>query len=234
MQGITKGFYTGFDDPRLATFQALKRRGVLPQAIRQIIYEVGLRPVDATISWAMLYSINKKTIDKSSPRFFVVLNPIILLIKGLEGEKELLLKKHPSIESMGYRKIVLHPAADGYLRVYIKKDDIEKIKDHFIFRLMSFANISNLKILEDHLEGILNSYEMDAARNVGAPLIHWLPVDDNIKVNLVNQNGQTLRGFGERGLYDESVNSVVQLEREGFARVDSKKDGAVTLYFSSK
>jgi len=234
MQGIAKGLYTGFDDPRLATFQALKRRGVLPQAIKQIIYEVGIRPVDATISWATLYSINKKIIDKSSPRYFVVLNPIVLSVWGLEGKKELSLRKHPEFESMGYRKIVLYPADDGCLKVYIKKDDVEKIKDHSIFRLMAFANISNFKILGDHIEGTIHSYEMDVARNVGAPLIHWLPVNNNIKIRLVDQKGQILEGFGEKGLFDESVNAIVQLEREGFARVDSKEDGIVTLYFSSK
>lgn len=234
MQGIAKCLYTGFDDPRLATFQALKRRGVLPQAIKQIIYEVGIRPVDATISWATLYSINKKIIDKSSPRYFVVLNPIVLSVWGLEGKKELSLRKHPEFESMGYRKIVLYPADDGCLKVYIKKDDVEKIKDHSIFRLMAFANISNFKILGDHIEGTIHSYEMDVARNVGAPLIHWLPVNNNIKIRLVDQKGQILEGFGEKGLFDESVNAIVQLEREGFARVDSKEDGIVTLYFSSK
>jgi glutamyl-tRNA synthetase len=234
IQGITNGLYTGFDDPRLATFQALRKRGILPKTIRTIIYEVGIRPIDATISWATLYSINKKIIDKSSPRYFVVINPIVLSVKGLAGRKEIALKKHPEVESMGYRKIVLNPAEDGILKVYIKKDDLKKIQTHSLFRLMGFANVYDLKTLGDHLDGVIHSYGMDTARRVNAPLIHWVPVDSNVRVRLIDQNGQVLEGFGEKGLFDEPVNTIVQLEREGFARIDSKEKSVVTLYFSSK
>jgi len=234
IQGIANGLYTGFDDPRLATFQALRKRGILPKTIRTIIYEVGIRPIDATISWATLYSINKKIIDKSSPRYFVVINPIVLSVKGLAGRKEIALKKHPEFESMGYRKIVLNPAEDGILKVYIKKDDLKKIQAHSLFRLMGFANVYNLKTLGGHLDGFIHSYGMDTARRVNAPLIHWVPVDSNVRVRLIDQNGQVLEGFGEKGLFDEPVNTIVQLEREGFARIDSKEKSVVTLYFSSK
>ena len=234
MQGISKGMYSGFDDPRLATFQALRRRGVLPQAIRQIIYEVNVRPVDATISWTTLYSINKKLVDKSSPRYFVVFNPVLLTIKGVEGEKVLSLKKHPEVESMGYRTIHLHPTREGIIGVFIKKGDIERIRDSPVFRLMGFANIADLKVLEGCLQGRILSYDMESARKVEAPLIHWVSADDNIRVKMVDQNGQVLDGLSESGLLDEPINSMVQMEREGFARVDSKEKGIVMFYFCSR
>ncbi|MEM3403906.1 MAG: glutamate--tRNA ligase [Nitrososphaeria archaeon] len=234
MQGISKGLYKGFDDPRLATFQALRRRGVLPQAIRQIIYDVNIKPVDGTISWDILYSINRKLIDKSSPRYFVVFDPVVLRISGLDKAKDVLLRKHPEFESMGYRKVRLSPTKDGLLDVLIKKNDADTVGQHVVFRLMGFANISDFKAVDRGFTGKVHSYDMDTARSLEAPLIHWVPKDDNIRVKLVDQNGQILEGFGERGLLDEPIGSMVQLEREGFARVDSKEQGFVLLYFTSK
>ncbi|MGQ9780874.1 MAG: glutamate--tRNA ligase [Nitrososphaeria archaeon] len=234
MQGISKGIFSGFDDPRLATFQALRRRGVLPKAIRQIIYEVNVRPVDATISWATLYSINKKLVDKSSPRYFAVFDPVILKVIGLEGEKVLVLKKHPEVESMGYRRVTLHPEQDGSVSVFVKREDVERVKAFPVFRLMGFANLSSLEEREGCLQARISSYDLDSARKSDSPLIHWVAVDDHVKVKMVDQNGRYLDGVGERGLLDEPVDSMVQLEREGFARVDSKDAGAVTLYLCSR
>jgi len=234
MQGISKGLYKGFDDPRLATFQALRRRGVLPQAIRQIIYDVNIKPVDGTISWDILYSINRKLIDKTSPRYFAVFDPVVLSIGGFDKAQDVFLRKHPEFESMGYRKICLSPTRGDVLDVLIKKDDVDRIRHHTIFRLMGFANISDFKAVNEGFAGKIHSYGMDTARSLEAPLIHWVPKDDNVRVKLVDQNGQIHEGFGEKGLLEEPIGSIVQLEREGFAKVDSKEDGLVLLYFTSK
>jgi glutamyl-tRNA synthetase len=234
IQGVTNGMYTGFDDPRLATFQALRKRGLLPQAIRQIIYEVNIKPVDATISWARLYSINKKLIDKVSPRYFVVLNPIILSIKPIEKEMKLSLRRHPDVESMGYRTIYLTPSQDKEVKVWVDKEDLTKVKPYDLFRLMGFANICNLKVMESSAKAEFHSFDMHIARNKAAPLIHWLPAEDNVKVKMIDQEAQVHHGFGEKGLLEEPINSVVQLERVGFARIDTKEGGEVTLYFTSK
>ncbi len=234
MQGVSKGVYSGFDDPRLATFQALRRRGVLPQAIRQIIYEVNVRPVDATISWAALYSINKKLVDKSSPRYFAVFDPVMLEVWGVEGEKLLVLKKHPEVESMGYRTLTLHPTLDGSVKVFVKREDMDRVKASQAFRLMGFANLSDLREFGGRLQARISGYDLDSARRSEYPLIHWVPADDCVKVKMVDQNGRLIVGVGERGLLDEPVGSMVQLEREGFARVDSRDEGSVTLYFCSR
>ncbi len=233
MQGISKGLYSGFDDPRLATFKALRRRGILPDTIRQIIHEVNIKPVDATISWSTLYSINKKLVDPIAPRYFAVFDPIVLVIKNFVEEREIVLRKHPNIESMGYRIIRLTPE-DDIVKVYISKSDIELVKNANVFRLMGFANLTDLVLKDSIAEAKLHSFDMETAKKYNAPLIHWVPVNDCIKVLMVTPEGSLIEGFGEKALIEAPLDSIVQLEREGFARVDSKQDNTIKLYFSTR
>ncbi len=233
MQGIAKGLYSGFDDPRLATFKALRKRGVLPETIRQIIYEVNIKPVDATISWSTLFSINKKLVDPIAPRYFAVFNPLILAIKGFDEERQIVLRKHPNVESMGYRSIHLTPE-DGVLKVYISGNDLELIKKCNVFRLMGLANITEFDLKFSHAEAKVHSFDIETAKKLNAPLIHWVPVTDCVKVQMITSDGNLIEGFGEKSLADAPIDSIVQLEREGFARIDSKKDNTVKLYFSTR
>ncbi|MCX8188858.1 MAG: glutamate--tRNA ligase [Nitrososphaeria archaeon] len=233
MQGIAKGLYSGFDDPRLATFKALRKRGILPETIRQIIYEVNIKPVDATISWSTLYSLNKKILDPLAPRYFVVFNPIILAIKGFDTERQIVLRKHPNIESMGYRRFRLVPE-NGILKVYISRNDLELIRKFDVFRLMGLVNLTEFDLKFSYAEAKVHSFDIETAKKLNAPLIHWVPVMECIKVQMVTSDGCLIEGFGELGLADEPVDSIVQLEREGFARIDSKQDNIVKLYFSTK
>ncbi len=73
--GIKDGDYADFDDPRLGTFQALRKRGITPEAIKKMIVDVGIKPNDVTLSWENLYSYNRKILDATSNRYFFVAQP---------------------------------------------------------------------------------------------------------------------------------------------------------------
>ncbi len=66
------GEFMGYDDPRFGTIAGLRRRGILSEAIRQIILEVGVKPTDATISWANLAAVNRKLLDERADRIMYV------------------------------------------------------------------------------------------------------------------------------------------------------------------
>ena len=66
IQGVKDGIYTGFDDPRLGTFAALRKRGITPEAIKKMIIDVGTKSNDVTLSWENLYSYNRKILDATS------------------------------------------------------------------------------------------------------------------------------------------------------------------------
>jgi glutamyl-tRNA synthetase len=64
--GVRDGTFNGWDDPRLATFAALRKRGVTPEAIKKMIIDVGPKPADVTLSWENLYAYNAKSLTPSA------------------------------------------------------------------------------------------------------------------------------------------------------------------------
>ena len=65
-KGIQQGKYKGWEDERLGTLKALKKRGVTPEAIKQLIWDLGVRKNNATITWANLDAAQKKAEKKKT------------------------------------------------------------------------------------------------------------------------------------------------------------------------
>ena len=93
--GIKEGTYTGFDDPRLGTFAALRKRGITPEAIKKMIIDVGIKPNDVTLSWENLFSYNRKILDATSNRYFFVSQPVELKVLGVPKTFQAKLPLHP-------------------------------------------------------------------------------------------------------------------------------------------
>ena len=105
---IAKGVLSGWDDPRLVTVAALRRRGVLPAAIRNFALRFGLSKTDGTVKMEMLLAENKKLIDPVAKHLFFVKDPFRIVVKG---EKPL------------GAKLRLHPASDMGFRQYKTWDE---------------------------------------------------------------------------------------------------------------
>jgi len=59
--GDARGKYEGYDDVRLGTISAVKRRGIVPEALKQIIVDLGITRTDSTLSWDTLYTQNRRS-----------------------------------------------------------------------------------------------------------------------------------------------------------------------------
>ena len=81
--GIEEGVYSGWDDPRLGTMRAIARRGIKPEAITELMMEIGPKISDAIVSWKKVYGLNRAILEKSSNRYFFVENPTKITIKDL-------------------------------------------------------------------------------------------------------------------------------------------------------
>src|SRR3972149_6575450 len=104
IQGIRDGSYAGFDDPRLATFAALRKRGITTEAIKKMIIDVGPKPADVTLSWENLYSYNRKLLDPQTNRYFFVPDPVELRVKNVPKVFHAELPLHPEKPEKGQRK----------------------------------------------------------------------------------------------------------------------------------
>ena len=230
VKGVEEGVYEGWSDPKLATFKALRRRGITPEAIRQIILEVGLKPVDVTLSWENLYAYNRKIIDPKANRYFFVEEPCPLALRGLDGEKVVELPLHPSYPERG-RRVLRVKAEKGTAQLWVSRRDSEHMDVGSKFRLMGLANIEIVAVEDNTLIAEVHSWGVEEAKKLRIPLIHWLPSEGNVKMTVKGPQGSAV-GLAEPNIMRESVDSVVQLVRYGFGRIDWKGEDEVLVYYA--
>ncbi|MCP3701750.1 MAG: glutamine--tRNA ligase, partial [Alteromonas sp.] len=95
----------GWDDPRMPTIAAFRRRGYTPASIREFAKRIGVTKMDNTIEIGVLEACIREDLNDNAPRAMAVLKPIKLIIENYpEGKLEhLVVKNHPSDESQGTR-----------------------------------------------------------------------------------------------------------------------------------
>ena len=230
---IEEGEYTGWDDIRLATLKALRRRGYQPEALKKFACEIGLSLNDKTVSqeefWKIINSFNKEIIESTSNRYFFVDNPIELNIAGLES-KTIELDLHPDNKDRGTRSLNL---TGSFL---ISKQDLDSLNTNAIHRLIDCCNFQN-KEDQSNFEFLSKEYEhFKDAENKGR-IIHFLPNDDSqiIDAEVLLTDHTLLKGKIEKNIIkNQKVGDIVQLERRFFARIDTITDEKVTLWYLHK
>ncbi|MBS7622701.1 glutamate--tRNA ligase [Candidatus Bathyarchaeota archaeon] len=227
---LSEGEVRSLDDPRLATLAALRRRGITPEALRSLVIEVGPRPVDATLAWENIYAVNRKIIDPIANRYFFVHEPVELLVEGVREphiSKPLL---NPNDRSRGCRRLGVKPERDT-ATLLITRRDLEIVKKGPV-RLMELFNIRYKSSDGDKVLGTFQSTDYSEARRLGVPLIHWLPSEGNIQVEVMMPDGKTISGLAEPMLADEKPDRVVQLVRFGFGRIEKTSKDHVEICYA--
>ncbi|MDP8022987.1 MAG: glutamate--tRNA ligase [Nitrososphaeria archaeon] len=219
-KGIKTGIYSGYDDIKLATLRALKRRGIMPEAIKQLVLSMGINTNDAIISMENLYAINRKLIDPVANRYFAVFEPYVKIsLKNVEVPKTVQLYKHPNRKSE-IREITLSKA-----EIILEKNDYESN----LGKNVRFMGLGNFVLKKDYAEYTDN----DLMRAKEFPHLHWLPSDITLKISVLTDDGSELRGLAETGLKDE-IDKVVQLERKFFCKIESMENGTIKAIYTSK
>jgi glutamyl-tRNA synthetase len=218
--GVDAGTYSGWDDPRLGTLRALKRRGIQPETIREIMIQVGPKPINVMISWGNFAAANKKIIDPHSNRYFFVRDPIELKVKGVEGVLHAKLPMHPDHPEKGHREYTIEPEK-GVCRFLLPSKDLAEAKGKLI-RLMGLVNVEVTKTGKT-AEAKFHSKEHQVAREKSAPFIHWVTEGGSIPAEVVMADASIATGRAENLVVGLKVNDMLQFERFGFMRVDSKE-----------
>ncbi len=220
--------YHGWDDVRLPFLPALRRRGYQPGAFRKFAVEIGLSMNDKTVEkeefWKMINSFNREIIEPKASRFFFVDDPIGIKINKAP-EKEVEIDLHPDDKKKGKRK--MHGQGD----ILISKTDYKRIGEGYIHRLMDYCNFELKGEQFNYISGGYEEYRN--AKNKGQ-IIHWLPKDENIDVEVVFDNGMEIFGKGEKGMLDLNERETVQLERRYFATLDKKEKKKLKFVYLHK
>ena len=128
---VEKKLVSGWDDPRMPTLSAFRRRGYTPESIRNFSERVGVAKRDGMIDVALLEHSVREDLNKKSARVMAVLYPLKVTITNYPDGmiEELDAVNNPEDESMGSRKI---PFAK---EIYIEQDDFREDPPKKFFRL---------------------------------------------------------------------------------------------------
>ncbi len=232
LEGFREGTYKRWDDPRLATFAALRRRGIKPEAIRRLIIDVGPKAADVTLSWENLYAHNRKLIDPVANRYFFVENPRELTVKNVPRSFTSRIPLHPDHPERRVRVFEVEPKA-GEASLSVSGEDKKIIVEGAKLRFMELFNVEVEKVTANKVEAVFLSESYEEARRLGVRLIHWLPAGTGFSCEVVMPDGSSVRGVVEDACKKLCVGDVVQFERFGFVRVDSL-DEKLTAYFAHR
>ncbi|MGM7684565.1 glutamine--tRNA ligase/YqeY domain fusion protein [Cytobacillus sp. Hm23] len=130
-QLVEEGYVDGWDDPRLPTISALRRRGYTPESIRAFIRELGVTKGTGEVDSRMLEHFIRADLKLTSPRTMGVLRPLKVVITNYpEGQVEMLdAEINPENPEMGSRQIPFSR------EIYIEQEDFMENPPKKYFRL---------------------------------------------------------------------------------------------------
>ena len=210
---VEEGIVDGWDDPRLVSIAALRRRGFTPESIKMFVDLCGISKANSSVDYAMLEYCIREDLKLKKPRMMAILDPVKVVIDNYpEGQIEYLdVVNNLENEGLGSRKVPFGR------EIYIDREDFmeEPPKKYFRMfpgnevRLMnayfvtcnSFVKDENGKVTEIHC-----TYD-PASRGGNSPdgrkvkgTIQWVSAEKNVKAeirlyeNIVDE---------EKGVYNE-------------------------------
>jgi glutamyl-tRNA synthetase len=223
---IEEGKVSGYDDPRLPTLEALKRRGIRPEAIRKFVLSLGFTKADTLAPFETLESFNRKIVDGESIRLHMVKRPKAIRVSGLP--KTITMHNHPT-KDMGKRTVELGES------ILVEEEDLEKAK---VGDEMRFMGLGNIKITGNNSEAA-GQYVGDEMRQE-TPKIHWVSEHAALRIKILIPS-QIFIGeeFNEGSLEEINVftepyynelkeGKEIQFVRFGYCRKDSQLQAIYT------
>ena len=210
---VEEGVVDGWDDPRLVSIAALRRRGFTPESIQMFVDLCGVSKSQSSVDYAMLEYCIREDLKMKRSRMMAVLDPIKLVIDNYPEDQVEYLDAANNLENeeLGSRKIPF------CRELYIERDDFMEEPPKKYFRLFpgnevrlmhayfvkceSFVKDENGKVVEVHC-----TYDPETKAGSGFAgrkvkgTIHWVPapyaVDAEVRLyeNLIDE---------EKGVYNE-------------------------------
>ncbi len=128
---MDEGLVDGWDDPRMPTLTALRRRGCPPQALRELCARIGMTKNDSVVDLSQLEFAIRNELNRTAPRVMAVLRPLKVVIENYPDDlvEELDAINNPEDASAGTRKVPFSKV------LYIERDDFRRDPPRKFFRL---------------------------------------------------------------------------------------------------
>lgn len=229
-KGIESGLFSGWEDVRLGTLRALRRRGITSEAIRRAMLEVGVKSTDIKFSWENLYAYNKDAVDSKARRYFFVFNPKRVVVKN-SVKMHVKLKLHPSVD-YGFREFDIPEGEAAFL---ISEDDFIELREGEEIRLMGVYNIKILR--KDKKRGIANAdflnTDLRFARDKKLKMVSWVIESRAVECEIISPE-KNFAGLCEDSIINESIDRIIQFERFGFARIEEIEKEKIKAIFAHR
>ncbi|MDR5674061.1 Glutamyl- or glutaminyl-tRNA synthetase [Halalkaliarchaeum sp. AArc-CO] len=235
---IDEGKLTGWDDPRAPTLASVRRRGIRGEAIVEAMIGLGMSTADVDLAMSTVYANNRELVDDEANRYF--------LVRDREGKPavEVPVRRpagvadsgspavgtpplHPDHEDRGRREI---PVGDAVL---LESDDLPADGERTWLKGFGCVRYEAADADASAETGVFvpTGDDIDAVREEGVPVVHWVPADGGIDVRMRTPDGD-VRGVAEPDFAAADVDEVIQFERVGFVRVDGSGDGESVVYYA--
>lgn len=258
-QLVADGIVDGWDDPRLVTIAALRRRGFTPESIRMFINLSGVAKAQSSSDYAMLEYCVREDLKPKAPRYMAVIDPIKLVIDNYpEGQVEWLdATNNPENEEMGTRKVPfgkeLYIDRDDFMEEPPKKyfrlfpgNEVRLMNAYFV-KCVDYKKDENGKVTEVHV-----TYDPETKSGSGFEgrkvkgTIHWVSAEHATKCEArlyeqlvdedrnVNPNSLTVMDecYVEPALAEAKPGDKFQFVRHGYFSVDLKDSTPEKLVFN--
>ena len=128
---VEENIVDGWDDPRLVSLAALKRRGFTPESIKMFVDLVGVSKANSSVDYAMLEYCIREDLKLKKPRIMAVLDPIKLIIDNYpEGQTEMLeVPNNLENPELGVRQVPFSR------ELYIEREDFMEVPPSKYYRL---------------------------------------------------------------------------------------------------
>ncbi|KAF2076881.1 hypothetical protein CYY_001783 [Polysphondylium violaceum] len=178
---VQKGFVKGWDDPRLSTLNAFRRKGYTPEAINSLCETIGVtRTNNTTIPYELLELCCRQDLDGKATRAMVVLDPIKVVITNYPQDQteQITVPNIPANPALGTHQV------DLSRELYIERTDFRMVdsKDYFGLApnkeiLLKYAyNIKCNEVITDDKGNVTElrvTYDKDNS-NKKVKTIHWV------------------------------------------------------------
>lgn len=221
---VEDGIVDGWDDPRLVSIAALRRRGYTPEAIRMFVDLVGVSKANSSVDYAMLEYCIREDLKLKKPRMMAILDPVKLVLDNYpENETELLtVSNNMENPELGTRQVPFGR------ELYIEREDFMEVPVKKYFRLFPGNEVRLMNayfITCTHCEKddqgnvtvVHGTYDPETKSGSGFDgrkvkgTIHWVSVKDAVQAecrlyeNIVDEEKGKLNQDGSLNLNPNSL-----------------------------
>ena len=214
----------GWDDPRLVSIAALRRRGYTPEAIKMFVDLVGVSKANSSVDYALLEYCIREDLKLKKPRLMAVLNPVKLVIDNYpEGQtEELEIPNNLENPELGSRKVPFGR------ELYIEREDFMEEPPKKYFRMFPGNEVRLMgayyvkcrgceKDADGNVTVVHGTYDPETKSGTGAQMrkvkgtIHWVAasaakeVECRLYENIVDEEKGKLNEDGSLNLNPNSL-----------------------------